>query len=249
MPNRVNVDQLLIDLRNAAITAGFEVYTYGKIENWPLYGFIRRATESSDPQQLYLSTGVHGDEPAGPLALLELLRSDALPRECDIVLCPVINPSGLAAGTRENAHSIDLNRDYTEFNSIEVSTHRDWIAQHIQTLDLALHLHEDWESKGFYLYELNFANHPSRSPAILAAVAAHLPIETARLIDDSPARGGIIRAEVLPDIPEGLPEAIYFYKRFGGINHTLETPSSLPLEQRVAAMQAAVLAAITSSRS
>jgi hypothetical protein len=249
MPNRVNVDQLLIDLRNAAIAAGFELHTYGQIEDWPLYGFIRRATNSSDPQQIYISAGVHGDEPACPLALLELLRSDALPRDHHIVLCPVINPSGLAVNTRENAQGIDLNRDYTDFRSVEIAAHRDWIAQHIQSLDLALHLHEDWEAQGFYLYELNLENLPSRSPAILAAVEAHIPIETARSIDDSPARGGIIRAKVLPDIPAGLPEAIYFYQQFGGINHTLETPSSLALEQRIAALQAAVLAAINFSRS
>ena len=249
MPNRVNVDQLLIDLRNAATAAGFTVHSYGQIGNWPLYGFIRRATDGSEPQQLYISSGIHGDEPAGPLALLELLHRDALPRNHDIVLCPVLNPSGLAAGTRENTHSIDLNRDYTDFRSVESATHRDWCQQHIQSLDLALHLHEDWEAKGFYLYELNLENLPSRSPAILAAVEAHVPIETARLIDDSPARGGIIRAKALPDIPEGLPEAIYFYKQFGGINHTLEAPSSVPLEKRIAALKDAVLAAITSASS
>jgi predicted deacylase len=245
MPNRVNVDQLLIDLRNAATAADFEVHTYGQIENWPLYGFIRRATNGNPSQQIYISSGIHGDEPAGPLALLQLLQSDTLPRDHDIFLCSVMNPCGLAAGTRESANSIDLNRDYTDFKSHETAAHRDWFQQHIQSLDLALHLHEDWEAKGFYLYELNLEKHPSRSPAILTAVKAHIPIETARRIDDHPARGGIIRAKELPDIPEGLPEAIYFYKQFGGINHTLETPSSVPLKQRVAAMKAAVLAAIT----
>ena len=249
MPNRVNVDQLLIDLRNAATAAGFEVHTYGQVNDWPLYGFIRRSTDSGPSQQIYISCGIHGDEPAGPLALLELLQSDALPHTHDIMLCPVMNPSGLATDTRENAQGIDLNRDYTDFRSGEIVAHRDWIAQHIKTLDLALHLHEDWETQGFYLYELNLENLPSRSPAILKAVEAHIPIETARLIDDSPASGGIIRAKVLPDIPAGLPEAIYFYKQFGGINHTLETPSSVPLEKRIAALKAAVLAAISCTSS
>jgi protein MpaA len=249
MPYRVNVDQLLIDLRKAASAAGFAVHTYGQIDEWPLYAFTRRGTDRIAPHPIYLSSGIHGDEPAGPFALLQLLQSDALPPEHDLFLCPVMNPSGLAAGTRENATHIDLNRDYTNFSSIETTTHRDWCLQHIEALDLALHLHEDWEAQGFYLYELNFAQHPSRSPAILNAVAAHLPIETAQLIDDFPARDGIIRATVLPDVPEGMPEAIYFYKQFGCINHTLETPSSLPLEQRVAAMKAAVLAAISFARS
>ncbi len=247
MPNRVNVDQLLIDLRNAATAAGFEVQTYGQVNHWPLHGFIRRATGSHEgSRQVYISSGIHGDEPAGPLALLELIRSDALPRDCELWICPLMNPAGLAAATRENPQGIDLNRDYTEFASPEIAAHRQWVDQNIQSLDLALHLHEDWESKGFYLYELNFDGQPSRSPSILAAARQYLPIETARLIDDHPARGGIIRPESLPEVPEGLPEALYFQQHFGGINHTLETPSSLPIEQRVGGMQAAVLAAIRS---
>jgi len=245
MPNQINVDQLLIDLRNAATAAEFEVQTYGQVNHWSLYGFIRRATGSHEgSQQVYISSGIHGDEPVGPLALLELLRNDALPRDCDLWLCPLMNPAGLAADTRENPQAIDLNRDYTDFVSPEIAAHRDWGTQHIQRLDLALHLHEDWESTGFYLYELNFDGQPSRSPAILKAVGAHLPIETARLIDDHPARDGIIRPQTMPEVPEGLPEALYFKQHFGGINHTLETPSSLPLAQRLAGMQAAVLAAI-----
>lgn len=245
MPNRVNVDQLLIDLRNAATTAEFDVQTYGQVEYWPLYGLIRRATGNNQAaQQIYISSGIHGDEPAGPLALLKLLRTDALPRDCDLWLCPLMNPAGLATGTRANEHGIDLNRDYTDFRSVEIAAHRNWIDQHIQSLDLALHLHEDWEAKGFYLYELNFENLPSRSNSILKAAKAHLPIETAHLIDDHPAKSGIIRPPSMPDIPEGLPEALYCYKQFGGINHTLETPSGLPLDQRVGAIQNAVLAAI-----
>ena len=124
MPNRVNVDQLLIDLRNAATAAGFDIQTYGQVENWPLYGLIRRAASSNKAaQQIYISGGIHGDEPAGPLALLELLRTDALPRDCDLWLCPLMNPAGLAAGTRENEHGIDLNRDYTDFRSVEGLRH------------------------------------------------------------------------------------------------------------------------------
>ena len=73
----------------------------------------------------------------------------------------------LAKGvTREARPGTDLKREYTDFSSIEITTHRDWCQQHIQTLDLALHLHDDWESQGSYLYELNFKQDPSRSPRL-----------------------------------------------------------------------------------
>ena len=40
----------------------------------------------------YVSAGMHGDEPAGPLAALELLRSGALD-EGSWLLCPALNPA------------------------------------------------------------------------------------------------------------------------------------------------------------
>jgi protein MpaA len=199
MPNRVNVDQLLIDLQQAATKSGFHAIEYGWIASYPLFGFTRKSPDPSpSTRRIYLSAGIHGDEPAGPFALLELLRHDALPKEHDYFICPVMNPTGLAIGTRENAEGIELNLDH----------------------------------------------HPSRAPAILTAVQAHIPIEAAHKIDGHPARGGIIRPNSLPRIPEGLPEAIYFQKAYGGINHTLETPSARMLTKRVAAQKAAILAAI-----
>ena len=62
--------------------------------------------------RIYLSAGIHGDEPAPPLALLALIESGALDKRAVWFLCPILNPDGLARGTRENAEGVDLNRDY-----------------------------------------------------------------------------------------------------------------------------------------
>ncbi len=245
MSNRVNVDQLIAELRTAALASGFIVETYGLASGYPLHGFARANDGSIEtPMQIYLSAGIHGDEPSGPGALLRLLQADALPHGHNYQICPCMNPGGLAAGTRENPEGIDLNRDYSNFNSREIAAHRDWVDARIASVDLALHLHEDWEASGFYLYELNLHNRPSRAPAILNAARTHLPIETAPRIDGRRAHGGVIRPRKIPEVPGGIPEAIYFQERFGGLNYTLESPSGLALEKRIQAMQAAVLAAI-----
>lgn len=247
MSNRVNVDQLLAEFRSTAQTAGFTVNSYGEAFGFPLLVGTRKADGNLEAaKDIYLSSGIHGDEPAPPMALIELLNNDALPKAHNIVICPCINPGGLAAGTRENPNGIDLNRDYTDFISDEIRAHRDWIETNVNSLDLAIHLHEDWEAKGFYLYELNFYEHRSRTAAIIAAAEHYLPIETASRIDGHRARGGVIRPPAIPDIPEGLPEAIYLQRRYKLLNYTLETPSELALEKRVAALRAAVLAAIPS---
>lgn len=247
MLKRVNVDQFLIDLPVAARHSGFDTVAFGQIGDYPLFALIRKGTPSTldaEKRTIYLSAGIHGDEPAGPLALLELLQADALPRQHNYYLCPMLNPTGLVSGTRESAAGIDLNRDYRDFQSLEIQSHHAWVQSHIDSIDLALHLHEDWEATGFYLYELNLDDQPSLTPQILAAAKRHLPIETTTRIDGHRAKAGVIRPTTLPKIREGLPEALYFHNHFGGINYTLEAPSADPLEARVKALKAAVLAAI-----
>jgi len=70
--------------------------------------------------------------------------------------------------------------------------------------------------------------------------AAGLPIDIADVIDGRPAAGGIIRPEGDPAKRELWPEAIYLRAHHTGLAYTLETPSALPLAQRLAAQVAAV---------
>lgn len=240
----IDVGQCIDDLERAAKAADFSVSVYGSVNGMRLLGLTRRAEWTSEGRRgLYLSAGIHGDEPAGPLALLELLEKDALPRQHDWSICPLMNPSGLTLGTRENGDGIDLNRDYRDFRSHEIRCHRDWVKHHIRAIDVGIHLHEDWEAQGFYLYELNFGEGSSLAGEMLDAARQHLPIEMAECIDGRTARAGIIRPERMPDLPEGHPESIYLYQQYGGRLYTLETPSEFELARRTAALQAAVRSA------
>lgn len=60
--------------------------------------------------------GVHGDEPAGVVLVRALVRHlQTLPStrfHQRVVVIPMVNPDGLAAHTRGNAHRIDLNRNF-----------------------------------------------------------------------------------------------------------------------------------------
>jgi murein peptide amidase A len=71
------------------------------------------AYERGDPSgPVTLVVGViHGTEPAG-LAVVQRLRTAPLPAGVHLWLVPTINPDGLAAGTRQNAHGVDLNRNW-----------------------------------------------------------------------------------------------------------------------------------------
>jgi protein MpaA len=71
------------------------------------------AYERGDPSApATLVVGViHGSEPAG-LRVIEQLRRLPQPPHVHLWLVPTVNPDGLAAGTRQNAHGVDLNRNW-----------------------------------------------------------------------------------------------------------------------------------------
>jgi len=227
----------------AAGRAGFATEVMGEHEPMHLYAFQRRSERPLGT--VYLSTGIHGDEPAGPLALLSLLEEEALPREFDWIVFPLLNPQGAQAKTRENRLGVDLNRDYRSLRSYEAKVHINWLREHLVPLDLALFLHEDWEPEGFYLYELGVEPADSLARPILEAVERLVPINRAEEIEDFPAEDGIIRPQLEKGGRPDLPEALYIVEKAPcRRTYTLETPSCRALEERVKAQVAGVRAAL-----
>lgn len=236
------IAQYLQDFRAAAATAGGRLEQFGQIDEFPLIAWTKR-TPGPRPR-IYLSAGVHGDEPAPPLALLDLLKEGFFDDSADWFICPALNPVGLHRGTRENPQGRDLNRDYLDCLSPEVQAHVAWL-QRQPRFDLTLCLHEDWESQGFYLYELNPDQRPTLANVMIGAVGQLMSIESAEIIDGRPTdEPGIIRPVSDPSLRTNWPEAIYLRQAHTTLSYTLETPSALPLEQRIVAQKAAVTAAI-----
>lgn len=237
----VALEPTLDDISRAAKRSGFTVRTLCEIDGLPLLALSRGGPSGS--KSVYLSAGIHGDEPAGPLAVLELLESDLSP-EVNWHICPVLNPTGMKAGTRLNAAGVDLNRDYLALTQREVRSHVEWLGDQ-DLFDLALFLHEDWESSGFYIYELN----PSRDEfsaalPMIRAVEPHCPIEHARSIDGHPVSNGIIIPVERDLRRKDWPEALYMFTHHNRLNYTLEAPSSFALHTRVEALRDAVQAGV-----
>lgn len=193
---------------------------------------------------IYLSSGIHGDEPAGPQALLGLLKEGFFSEAFHWLICPMLNPTGLEAGSRDNEQGLDLNRDYRLCQTREVTSHIQWLSRQ-PIPDLFLSLHEDWESSGFYYYEINLGVEGPQPEQVLEAASAFFAPEPESVIDghrvDSP---GWIYHSQDPDVPDGWPEAIYLAKRKCPLSLTFETPSSAPLAKRVACHQAVVREAV-----
>ncbi|MEM1058831.1 MAG: M14 family metallocarboxypeptidase [Verrucomicrobiota bacterium] len=243
--SNLDVVALARGVETAAQAHGWELNFLNPIRDCPR-PWLHRPGQHADSPKLYLSAGVHGDEPAPPLALLELARQPEAFQGLEVYAFPLLNPEGLAVGARENRHGVDCNRDYQGPKSDEVQGHIDALRM-LPRVDTAICMHEDWESAGAYLYELHPGPGPVLSRNLLAAMAQQVPIEEASEIDEFPADHGVISRESL-DLDElfqrpDWPEAFYLTRHHTGACYTLETPSSLPLEQRVAAQVAAVKAA------
>lgn len=226
----------------AARQAGFAARQYGEINGYPLLAYTKR-TPGRRPR-VYVSTGMHGDEPAPPWALLRLLEEGLFDERCTWFLCPLLNPTGFLKNSRENFAGLDLNRDYKSLQAAETIGHVAWL-RHQPRFDLVICVHEDWEAKGFYLYELNLGGHPTLAPAIIEAALEHGPIETAALIDGrESAEPGIIRPVSDPLLRDTWPEALYLACKHSTLNYTLETASALPLERRIMTQCAVLRAAL-----
>lgn len=208
--------------------------------------FIAHRRGVTDPRnRIYLSTGIHGDEPAGPLAVLQLLRENNWPKDAAIWLCPCLNLTGFPKNQRENYAGVDLNRDYRHLQTEEIRTHVSWLGGQ-PNFDITLCLHEDWESHGFYLFEQNPDHKPSFGEKIISAVEQVCPIDRSHTIEGWPAQGGIISPKVNPDERPQWPESIYLIKNKTRLAYTLEAPSDFPLNVRVAALVAAVRCVVDS---
>jgi predicted deacylase len=225
----------------AARAAGFSAERFGQVQGYPLAAYTK---SSPTPRpRIYLSAGIHGDEPAPPRALLQLLQEGSLDDRYGWSICPLLNPAGMAAGTRENRAGLDLNRDYRALQTAEIRAHVGWLRRQMP-FDLTLCLHEDWESPGFYLYELNPDHRPSLAEAIVEAVRRVCPLDRSATIDGRPARGGIIRPDDDPTKRELWPEAIYLRAHLTRLSYTLETPSARPEPQRIKAHTTAITTAV-----
>ncbi len=192
---------------------------------------------------VYISAGIHGDEPAGPLAALRLLQENHWPANAEIILHPCLNPTGFSLNRRGNAQGIDLNRDYLDLQSAEVRAHIAWL-ENQPRLDLCLCLHEDWEAHGFYVYELNPDHQPSLAEAIVTGVAKVCPLDLSASIEGREAKGGIIRPNLDPHSRPQWPEAFWLLTHKTRLSYTLEAPSDFPLTVRSNALVNGVNAAL-----
>lgn len=206
---------------------------------------FRGPPAAHDPIRVGVFAGIHGDEPAGPLAALRLL--DTLTDEPDLAtgyhldIYPVTNPHGLHAGTRHDALGLDLNREFwrgsgqPEVRALEAELRE-------RRFDGLIALHADDTCEGLYGFAHGrLLNEELLRPA-LAASARHLPLDRRPLIDGFAADAGVIHY-CYPGVLSAPPE-----QKPAPFDVILETPALAPLALQAEAALAGTLAILREYR-
>ncbi len=240
--------EIIEELRELERDHSFSVDEIGVVEagisHYPIYKIEIKShsDKNADFLPVFISAGIHGDEPAGVWAVLEFLkRYPSLPpfyRNIEFTILPCMNPYGYEHKRRENAQGLDLNRQFrnghppTEVRLVKEVV-RGW------TYALTMEFHEDVDSPGFYLYELTQEGEPSWGREIIELVAQRFPVNLNSEIEGTSAEAGLILRQdgntpfdQIIKSRTDWPQAFYHYTN--GTRHcfTTETPVSLTREER-----------------
>ena len=213
-----------------AVTTGGEPVM--AIESW-----------NGPPDTLYLSAGIHGDECAAVWGLLHWAEQNAASlKELPLLLFPCLNPDGFLQNTRTDADGHDLNRTVSD-QSIAVVAAWHNLLQKLR-FSRCLHLHEDYDALGIYVYELNDA--PGLGRKILDSCSHHIPADPRPSIDGETFDQGLfirnsgeVRRLLAGTELEGA-EPVQLLLRNTGVSITFETPSELDLGLRIVAHVTAI---------
>lgn len=227
--------------RSAARAAGLKMTAYARAGGFEVFRIVSRTLPTAGG--LYLSAGIHGDEPAATEALLRWVETHPdLLRGVPCVIYPCLNPWGLVNNTRLDAECRDLNRTFQHDHVPHIQALKKFIEP--LRFDLALSLHEDYDAHGVYLYELE-RHRPFWGEELLESARPFLPIEVRATIDRRRITlPGVLRRKIVLKKLPAIPEAVYLHFYHSQRTFTFETPSEFALEQRVQAQVALIDATV-----
>lgn len=222
--------------RRVAARAGLRLRRLAESDGYQLFHLATPALGTS--RGLYVSAGIHGDEPAAPEALLRWAEKNAARlASWPLLIFPCLNPWGIRNNVRTDSQGRDLNRLFHEDSHPVVAAVRRVTKQH--RFAVSLTMHEDYDAQGIYLYEVQRG--ASRiGEELLAAASRFLPVDSRSRIDRRKAASGLMRRKITARAFEtmGYPEAIWLHLEHSEFTFTFETPSEADLELRVRAHMA-----------
>ncbi len=199
-PNLRHCDKVLRPFWEAVETSSLESGSLGGFVAdtgaYELHRFtLRGEADGNATVRLGIFATIHGDEPQGAEALVELAklarRSPEIFRGYELQLYPLCNPTGYEDGTRHSRRGEDLNRQFWR-NSQEPEVallEREIMTRRFHGI---IALHADDTSDGLYGFVRGATLSRELLAPALAAASQHLPVNRAPVIDGFRAKDGII---------------------------------------------------------
>lgn len=220
-------------------------WTEGNTRHW-LPRFVFQRTQIQKRRiRLGIFAGIHGDEPASILGLMDFVReldeNPELGRDFELFIYPLCNPSGYLAGTRESASGRDLNREFWKGSlEPEVALLEKDILE--RKFDGIIALHGDDTCDGFYGFARgSVLAEQLLAPALTAAEKAQ-PRDSRSVIDGFHAVNGIIHScydGILSAPPTQSPQPFEII---------LESPANCPLKDQQLGFSLALKSILTEYR-
>ncbi|MEK0446964.1 MAG: hypothetical protein RLZZ399_2285 [Verrucomicrobiota bacterium] len=188
------------------------VWEQGEEILWIPRFHFQRTRELKQRIQIGIFAGIHGDEPAGILGLMDFIReldeTPELGRSFELWIYPVCNPGGYLARTRELPSGADLNREFWKGSSErEVLLLEREIRE--RRFDGIIALHSDDTSPGFYGFARGDVLARQLLAPALEAAEREQPRDTRPFIDGFRAVNGMVHETyegILSAPAEQLPQ-------------------------------------------
>lgn len=230
-------------IKSSARDLGAQLTVAGESDGYPLY-----VMRFGCGEPIWLSAGIHGEEPGSVAGMLRFLECSAhrWMETFAMTVMPCLNPWGYERGIRGDEAQRDLNRQFRNDAVPLVKIVNDVL----QKPKLALDLHEDCDFFGFYLYEIS--ERDRFGPKIVEAVRAVGPISDGTDWPEPDIEDGIAMPRRHRD--ENFRQAMLEWEQWpiawplflaAGHVMTIETPGRQPLDLRAAMHERAVNTALT----
>ncbi len=198
--------------------------TPGNVNSFPIFQII---INSNAVKTVVFSAGIHGDEIAGPLTIIEFLKNKTYLKfpKLKIIIYPVANPTGFDLCQRLNYLGQDLNRCFAK---AKISTETKILLDNLPVHQIIFFhsLHEDLDEKTFYLY--NFENtYQQIYRDLIIQASKYFPINMSSSIYGDPSSQGLVT---------NIHDSSFEDRLFSdGVPFSLctETPGQQPLQRRI----------------
>jgi len=196
------------DMERAAASGRFWMTPLGDIDGQMMWLVRSHFGPTTPLVKILVVAGMHGEEKAGPYAILKWLLEDhhELLQNIEMSFIPIINPIGFAKGTRYGTKTPN-NCGFCHPESKEtLAPEGEILYRNVDLLrPLAEHgflsLHEDIDCDSYYVYDYCKGDKPtSTSKAILTELGKHFP----KMLTDASVLIDTAWAEIGPKVINGV---------------------------------------------